>query len=110
MLNEDAEPGDLQIATSLVRIVQEALTNVSRHAQASEVCISLCRTETGILLEVSDDGRGIREEVLTAPDSYGVLGMQERARLCGGELQITGAPGGGTCLRLTVPYNQKEGT
>ena len=103
MLNEDVDPRDLLVATAIVRIVQEALTNVVRHADASEVSISLCRTDGSLLLEVADNGRGISETEIAANDSFGLLGMQERARLCGGVLEIEGVPDGGTRLRLVVP-------
>jgi len=108
MLNENAGPADLQTATSIVRIVQEALTNVIRHAGATEVAISLCKTNGGLLLEISDNGRGVSEKEIAAKDSYGLIGMQERARLCGGEMVINGSPGAGTRLRLTIPH--AEGT
>jgi len=103
MLNEDADPDDQQTSTMIVRIVQEALTNVIRHSGASEVGISLCKADYGLLLEISDNGRGVSEQEIAAQDSYGLMGMQERARLCRGELVIYGSPGLGTCLRLTLP-------
>ncbi len=103
MLNEDAEPDTPRAATSVVRVVQEALTNVSRHAGASEVSISLCRHDGEILLEITDNGRGIEDKDIMSADSYGVLGMQERARLCGGRLDIGRMLQGGTRLRMTIP-------
>jgi signal transduction histidine kinase len=108
MLNEDADPSDPQTATTIVRIVQEALTNVIRHSEATEVCVSLCRNDGGMLLEISDNGRGAEEEEIAASDAYGLIGMQERARLCQGELTITGSPGGGTRLRLTIPHRKGD--
>jgi signal transduction histidine kinase len=106
MLNEDADPSDPQTATTIVRIVQEALTNVIRHSEATEVCISLCRNDDGLLLEISDNGRGVSEQEIAARDSYGLIGMQERARICHGVLTVTGSPGCGTRLRLTIPIEK----
>lgn len=108
MLNEDAEPDEPQASTSVVRVVQEALTNISRHAGASEVTISLCRHNGDILLEITDNGRGIDEKEIMSVNSYGVLGMQERARLCGGVLDIDRLPQGGTRLRMTIPTGTGE--
>jgi PAS domain S-box-containing protein len=108
MLNEDADPSDPQTATAIVRIVQEALTNVIRHSEATEVSISLCRNDGGLLLEISDNGRGVGEEEIAAHDAYGLIGMQERARICHGELTITGSPGCGTRLRLTIPIKKGD--
>jgi len=108
MLNEDAEPDSPQAATSVVRVVQEALTNVSRHAGASEVSISLCRHDGEILLEITDNGCGIEEKDIMSPDSFGVLGMQERARLCGGWLDFDRLPQGGTRLRMIIPAKTGE--
>ena len=103
MLNEAIDPLDPHLATTVMRIIQEALTNVARHSKATEVSVSLCKRDGNMLLEISDNGCGITAEQLTAPKAYGMIGMQERARSCRGELEIAGEPGRGTTLHLTVP-------
>jgi signal transduction histidine kinase len=108
MLNEDIDPIGEQLATAVMRIVQEGLTNVVRHAGATEVSVSLCRQDDSLILEISDNGCGIVPHRPAAPPAYGVIGMQERARICRGELEIDGEPGCGTTLRLTVPLESGE--
>jgi len=103
MLNEGIEVDNRHIATTIMRIVQEALTNVIRHARATEVCISLCERDGQVVLEVSDNGCGITAAEMNSPTAYGVMGMRERALLCQGELSIRGTPEAGTTVCLTIP-------
>ena len=86
-----------------MRIIQEGLTNIARHARASEVGISLCTRDGNLILEITDNGCGITPKQITALNAYGLMGMQERARLCNGKLEIKGEPGCGTILLLTIP-------
>lgn len=103
-LDERVNLVDEQVATAILRIVMEALTNVSRHAHASKVRVALQVGRGGeIELQVADDGRGISDDGAEASTSLGLLGMRERARLCGGTLTITGAPGAGCTVTLSVP-------
>ena len=89
--------------TSVFRIVQEAVTNVARHAGASTLRVS-ARGEGGELaIEVVDDGRGIDRSELARPDAFGIAGMQERARACGGRIVIERGTMRGTRVRLCVP-------
>lgn len=85
---------------ALYRIVQEVLTNISRHAQASDVSLRARAIGRDLLLEVSDDGRGMIAP--SQPTSFGLLGMQERARALGGELEIDSTQGAGTTVRVTL--------
>jgi len=94
---------DRDLATTAYRILQEALTNVARHAGARRVDIALHASPEEISLEVRDDGRGISEQELASPGSLGLLGMRERARSQGGDVLITGTPGRGTIVRATLP-------
>ena len=94
--------GDDQ-STALFRILQEALTNVSRHAKAKTVEVRLSEQDQSILLEIEDDGRGIQATNLAGPGSLGLLGMQERARLVGGETVIERGAAGGTVVRVRLP-------
>jgi signal transduction histidine kinase len=79
------------------------LTNVARHANATELSVRLVKDDGNLTLEVHDNGKGIREEYLSAGSSLGILGMRERALLLGGELNVTGAQGQGTTVRVRVP-------
>lgn len=94
------------VETACFRIVQEAFTNVLRHAQASRVKVSLVRMPSAIELSVADDGRGFDVAAARAAalggTSFGLAGMEERARLLGGSLTIA-ASSAGTELRATVP-------
>jgi signal transduction histidine kinase len=90
-------------ATALFRIFQETLTNVARHANATEVNVRLVQENGDLCLEVHDNGKGIDEKQLSAGQSLGILGMRERVLLLGGELIICGAPGQGTTVRVRIP-------
>jgi PAS domain S-box-containing protein len=92
-----------ELATALFRIVQEALTNVSRHAGASHVSLELGITSGCVTLDVSDDGRGITEAAATGPGSLGILGMRERAGALGGVLEVAPRSGGGTRVTAWFP-------
>ena len=92
-------------ATAVFRIVQESLTNVSRHAGASRVAVTLVSTELALDLRVSDDGQGFDLESAQRGYSYGLLGMGERARLIGGTLHVDSAPGAGTMVSINLPLD-----
>jgi two-component system sensor histidine kinase UhpB len=89
----------------IYRVAQEALTNVARHADAEHVELSLERREGGVVLTVSDDGRGLSPDALSS--SHGIHGMRERAMLIGGHISIRGAPGRGTQVRLSIPLRDE---
>lgn len=95
---------DPQRSTMLFRIAQESLTNVVKHAEATRLALH-ARYEDGVLtVEIADDGKGIHPSELAAlTDSWGILGMHERSRYFGGDLKITGTPGGGTVVVLRLP-------
>jgi signal transduction histidine kinase len=95
-------------ATAIYRILQEALTNVARHAQASRVTISLQRTEKEVILTVKDDGRGITCDEQCARKSLGLLGMRERALMFDGDVNVVGAPGKGTTVTARIPINDAQ--
>ncbi len=92
-----------ELATALFRIVQEGLTNISRHAGASLVQIGLGLKSQCVMLEISDDGRGITEAATTGPGSLGILGMRERAAALGGVLEVAPRSGGGTRVTAWFP-------
>ena len=94
---------DPERATALFRVFQETLTNVARHADATQVEMRLDKENGDLILEVRDNGKGIREEQLSAKTSLGILGMRERVLLLGGTLTISGTPGKGTTVRVLIP-------
>jgi len=102
-----AEPGlDSGQATAVFRILQEALTNVARHAQAKHVEIRLHVLPTAFELVVSDDGRGITAAELKATGTLGILGMRERALTWHGRVAVHGEPGRGTTVRVFMPVDR----
>ncbi|HYD95286.1 MAG TPA: PocR ligand-binding domain-containing protein [Noviherbaspirillum sp.] len=89
--------------TAVFRIVQESLTNIHRHAQANLVEIALSVRNAAFIMTISDDGIGIQPEGRRKANAYGLLGMNERVRIIGGQLSIDAIPGGGTCLCVSIP-------
>jgi len=85
------------------RILQEALANVARHAEASRVAVRLRTTPGELVLEVYDNGRGISPSEAESAAAFGLLGMRERALLWGGEICIGAPPQGGTCAIVCIP-------
>lgn len=96
-------------ALAVYRILQEALTNVLRHAQATRVDLFMFSNDVELILEIRDNGRGISEEENNIAGSLGLLGMHERAQLVGGELSITGTAGKGTTVTVRVPLDRATG-
>lgn len=94
-------------STAIFRIVQEALTNVMRHAAASQVAVSLKRIDDTLIVEVRDNGIGIKEGRIFDSKSLGLIGIRERVLLLGGEAEISGKPGKGTLVRVALPLMEK---
>jgi PAS domain S-box-containing protein len=92
-------------STAVFRIFQEALTNILRHAQATIVDITMKAGDGEFVLTIVDDGRGITEDEKSGSQSLGLLGMQERAHLIGGEISITRTEGKGTMITVRVPLS-----
>ncbi len=105
-LDEAAETLNRELSTALFRILQEALTNVARHAEATEVRIDLRVEPEDVTLIVADNGRGALPEEITSSRSLGLLGMQERARALGGEVTVEGVPEQGTTV--TARMSRRE--
>lgn len=101
------ESADLAIppatATALFRIFQEALTNVARHAQATQVEVTLQSLGDHLMLKICDNGRGIQPNELRNGRSLGLVSMRERVQLLAGEISIQGRPGQGTVVNVNVP-------
>lgn len=92
-----------EAALTVFRIMQESLTNVARHSQASQVQVSLKNQPANISMVISDNGRGINESELNSKKSFGLIGMKERANSLGGTFEIKNLPGSGTQTILTFP-------
>lgn len=98
--NELSLPDGLKIG--LFRILQESLTNVARHAEANEVNVNLKQDKLQLILTIQDNGKGI-DESKREKGKLGLLGMQERTKMMGGEYTIRGSSTGGTTVTVTVP-------
>jgi signal transduction histidine kinase len=105
----DGQRLDPELESTIYRIVQEALTNVSRHAQATKAVVGVSERDGVIRASVTDDGQGLPNAERLGPrgdgleGGFGMSGMRERAELIGGELEFGPAPGRGTTVRLVVP-------
>jgi PAS domain S-box-containing protein len=98
---------DQDRSTTIFRIFQETLTNVARHASASLVSIDLLKENGSLILRVIDNGSGITEEQIHDSQSFGLLGMRERAHSWGGVVTIKGIPGQGTTVEVKIPLETK---
>ena len=94
-------------ATAVFRTVQEALTNVAKHAHASRVDVAIEQADGHVSVSVHDDGVGFSTEGARKPNSFGLLGLRERASLLGGEARISSAPGKGTHVELRLPSGEE---
>ncbi len=92
-----------EINTAIYRIIQEALTNVARHANTRDVDITVWADDSNIALKIEDHGRGITPSALYSSSSTGISGMRERVLLLNGKLNIKTVPGSGTCLEAEIP-------
>lgn len=99
---------DSERSTALFRILQESLTNIARHAQATEVYVTLRCAANAICLTVRDNGAGIADGKLTDPHSLGLTGMRERAALLEGQCQVLRSPEGGTQVEVSLPYSNPD--
>jgi signal transduction histidine kinase len=93
-------------STAVFRILQEALTNILRHAQATIVDIAIKAEAGEFVLSITDNGRGITENKKSDSQSLGLLGMRERAHLIGGNIDITGSDGKGTVVTVRIPISR----
>ncbi len=90
-------------ATAVFRIVQESLANVAKHARAARVQVAIGRDGADLTLSIRDDGVGFSPEDPRKPDSYGLMGLRERASLLGGMASVTSAPEQGTHIEVRIP-------
>ena len=104
----DIDVGE-ELAVGIFRIVQESLTNVARHAETDSVRISMERLDGKLSVKVSDFGKGFDPLSRGAGESFGLMGMRERAYALGGDFNISSAPGRGTTVSVCIPIRQEEG-
>jgi len=98
------------IEEALLRIGQEAVTNTIKHADAHCIKIELDFSESKVVMEIKDDGKGFAPENSPGPNDghFGLLGMSERAKRLGGQITVTSAPGTGTVIRVEIPMFRPE--
>jgi NarL family two-component system sensor histidine kinase YdfH len=104
-INGDPHPIDPLINTALFRVAQEALTNVVKHAQATQVTVRLAYLPSTVMLQVEDNGCGFDMGARAQRPAWGLLGMEERATLLEGNVTIRSQPEQGTCVEMTIPYH-----
>jgi signal transduction histidine kinase len=108
----DLGPDDIILeqdrSTAIFRIFQETLTNVARHADATNVQVSLKKNNGNLVLKVSDNGKGITERQIVDSKSFGLVGMRERAFVFGGKVDINGIMMEGTTVIVTIPFEKER--
>ncbi|MFA5806494.1 MAG: ATP-binding protein, partial [Melioribacteraceae bacterium] len=92
---------------ALFRIIQEALTNAIRHADANIIDVKIMQSKDNLDILVSDNGKGIRESSEIRTNSMGILGMKERTIFLGGKLNIESIEGEGTKIHLLIPFEKE---
>jgi PAS domain S-box-containing protein len=97
---------ETELSLVLFRILQEAMTNILRHAEATDVNVSLTLKDDDIALKIRDNGRGITAGQMMKPQSYGIIGIRERVRFWGGTSTFEGVPGGGTVVIISIPLKK----
>jgi PAS domain S-box-containing protein len=104
------EPEDMvldpELSTTIFRIFQETLTNISRHAEATKISVQLKMTNDLLKFIVKDNGKGIKDEQLAKPDSFGLLGIRERVHHFDGQVKIVGKSGKGTTVTIHIPLRK----
>jgi len=88
---------------ALYRMVQETLTNVARHARATEVVIDMQCNDAGVVLRVQDNGVGLPKPAAQRRVSHGLMGMRERCQMLGGKIEVGNAPEGGARITIRLP-------
>ena len=96
---------DAQQSLTLFRILQESLTNIVKHAKASEVRVKLLQANDSLQLTISDNGIGFNSQSAAKMESYGLIGMKERAFLINGNLTVTSKKNAGTTIKIEIPYS-----
>jgi two-component system NarL family sensor kinase len=97
-------PLPVRIEAGLYRVAQEALTNIIQHAEAEQVSVQLTIKPVQVQLLIEDDGQGFDPDQVP-PGRYGLIGLNERVKLLGGQLALKSCPGTGTWIEVTVPLD-----
>jgi two-component system nitrate/nitrite sensor histidine kinase NarX len=98
----------VEVHAQLIRIVQEGLSNVRKHSQASQVWITMFQKPKDLVLEIRDNGIGFAADDIPKPSRFGLRGMRERAELMGADFQVASQPGEGTVIRVRLPIEEKS--
>ncbi|MBV8467524.1 MAG: PAS domain S-box protein [Burkholderiales bacterium] len=96
------------LATTIFRIVQESLTNIARHAKASHASVEISQNDVAVVILIRDDGIGFAMDDPRKPNSYGLMGLRERAYLLGGDAHVSSRPGHGTRIEVSLPLTQQR--
>ena len=96
---------DRHRSTEIFRIFQETLTNIVRHAEASQVDVSLTKHNGQVTLMIQDNGKGISKTQLADRNAFGLIGMRERAISLGGTISFTGQSNAGTTVEVNIPLD-----
>ena len=99
-------PLDGEQAVNLFRVFQESLTNVARHARASRLLVRIKKNDSKVFMEIKDNGCGLNRNILSDPESLGLMGMRERIHAVGGRISIRGILDEGTRIRVIMPVRQ----
>jgi len=99
---QDIDP-PAPISEALIRTAAEGLSNISRHAAATQAHLILAAADQRLVLTLSDDGCGFNPQVVPS-GHYGLLGLRERVRMAGGQVAVESAAGQGTCLTVSFPW------
>ena len=97
---------DTDIAIALFRVLQESLTNITRHSEADMVTVQLRKLQDCVSLQIKDNGKGIQKRELANKKSIGIIGMRERVAFFAGTIRITSPSGGGTVIDVKIPLGQ----
>lgn len=98
-----------EVGTAVFRLVQEALTNILRHSQATKASIVLRQEKNSLSISITDDGIGISQEARVNPASFGIIGMRERVIELGGYISVRGEAGRGTFVAIDLPLALNAG-
>jgi signal transduction histidine kinase len=90
-------------ANALFRVLQEALTNIIRHAEATKVVVALEKADAHVRLEIQDNGKGLTTKEMADPQSFGLIGMRERIHHLNGKIEINSGASSGTAIVCTIP-------
>lgn len=97
---------DKESSIAIFRVLQESLTNIARHASATEVFIGIYEDRDNLHLQIKDNGKGITEDHIKNPRSFGLIGMRERVHFLGGDMHISGKSGEGSRIEIRIPLKK----